>query len=442
MSGEQPSGSAMSGEQPSGSAMSSEAFSGSAMSSEQPPGSAMSSEQPPGSAMSREQPSGSAMSSEQPSGSAMSSEQPSGSAMSDLESASPLSPFEEISDEEALQIAAQPQLPPASVTLRDYVDQSETLSKLVLLGVDLSKVEQRPNVGNMLLRLDFETDIKERLFFLKEVGVEESHLGYFITKNPFILTESMENLQDRVSYLKSKKFSPTAVARMVSKAPYLLNFSVERLDNRLGFFQKELGLNVQKTMDLVTCLPRLLTGSLEPVKENLKVCQIELGFKENEVRHIVTRIPKLLTASKKKLTGIFDYLHNTMGIPHNLIVKFPQVCQIELGFKENEVRHIVTRIPKLLTASKKKLTGIFDYLHNTMGIPHNLIVKFPQALNAKLLRIKERHLFLKHLGRAQYGPAEPNYISLDRLVSLPDEVFCAEIALASLNDFEMFQKTL
>lgn len=44
----------------------------------------------------------------------------------------------------------------------------------------------------------------------------------------------------------SKKFSPTAVARMVSKAPYLLNFSVERLDNRLGFFQKELGLNVQK----------------------------------------------------------------------------------------------------------------------------------------------------------------------------------------------------
>ncbi|MBN3271709.1 MTEF3 factor, partial [Polyodon spathula] len=306
----------------------------------------------------------------------------------DLESASPLSPFEEISDEEALQIAVQPQLPPASVTLRDYVDQSETLSKLVLLGVDLSKLEQRPNVGNMLLRLDFETDIKERLFFLKEVGVEESHLGHFITKNPFILTESMENLQDRVSYLKSKKFSSTAVARMVSKAPYLLNFSVERLDNRLGFFQKELGLNVQKTMDLVTRLPRLLTGSLEPVKENLKVCQIELGF------------------------------------------------------QKNEVQHIVTRIPKLLTASKKKLTGIFDYLHNTMGIPHNLIVKFPQALNAKLLRIKERHLFLKHLGRAQYDPAEPNYISLDRLVSLPDEVFCTEIALASLNDFEMFQKTL
>ncbi|KAK1172593.1 transcription termination factor 3, mitochondrial [Acipenser oxyrinchus oxyrinchus] len=306
----------------------------------------------------------------------------------DLESASPLSPFEEISDEEALQIAAQPQLPPASVTLRDYVDQSETLSKLVLLGVDLSKLEQRPNVGNMLLRLDFETDIKEKLFFLKKVGVEESHLGHFITKNPFILRESMENLQDRVSYLESKKFSSTAVARMVSKAPYLLNFSVERLDNRLGFFQKELGLNVQKTMDLVTRLPRLLTGSLEPVKENLKVCQTELGF------------------------------------------------------KENEVRHIVTRIPKLLTASKKKLTGIFDYLHNTMGIPHNLIVKFPQALNAKLLRIKERHLFLKHLGRAQYDPAEPNYISLDRLVSLPDEVFCTEIALASLNDFEMFQKTL
>ncbi|XP_015213118.1 transcription termination factor 3, mitochondrial isoform X2 [Lepisosteus oculatus] len=306
----------------------------------------------------------------------------------ELEAAPPLSPFAELSEDDAVQISVHPVLPAVSVTLRDYVDQSETLSKLVLLGVDLSKLEQRPNVANMLLRLDFDADVKERLLFLKEVGVEETKLGPFLTKNPFILTESMEKLQARVSYLKVKKFSSEAIARMVSEAPFLLNFSVERLDNRLGFFQKQLGLNVQKTRDLVTRLPRLLCGSLEPVKENLKVCKIELGFQENEIQHIVTRVPKLLTANKKKLTGIFDYLHNTMGIPHSLIVKFPQV------------------------------------------------------FNAKLLRIKERHLFLKQLGRAQYDPAEPNYVSLDRLVSLPDEEFCTAVAMASLEDFEMFQKTL
>ncbi|XP_048384816.2 transcription termination factor 3, mitochondrial [Stegostoma tigrinum] len=306
----------------------------------------------------------------------------------ELDVAPPHSPFDEISEEAALQTETSPSFPPISFTLRDYVDQSETLTKLVLLGVDLSKLERRPNVANMLLRLDFNRDVKERLLFLKDVGVDDHLLGAFLTRNPFILTEDMENLQMRIQYLQSKKFSKEAISSMVSGAPYLLNFSVERLDNRLAFYQRELRLNVQKTRDLVTRLPKLLTGSLEPIKENLKVCRIELGFRDNEIQHMVISVPKLLLASKKKVTRTFDYLHNTMGIPHHLITKFPQV------------------------------------------------------FNAKFLRIKDRHLFLEHLGRAQYDPTQPNYISLDNLVATPDEVFCVKIAKGTLLDFEAFQKTL
>ncbi|XP_072107817.1 transcription termination factor 3, mitochondrial [Mobula birostris] len=298
------------------------------------------------------------------------------------------SPFQDLSEEEALRIEVSPLLPPTSFTLRDYVDRSETLTKLVLLGVDLSKLERRPNVANMLLRLDFDRDVKERLLFLKDVGVEKDFLGAFLTRNPFVLTENIENLQKRVQYLQSQKFNKEAISRMLSAAPYLLNFSVERLDNRLGFYQKELQLSKQKTRDLVTRLPKLLTNSLEPVKENLKVCRIELGFRDNEIQHMVTRVPKLLLASKSKLTRLFDYLHNTMGIPHHLITKFPQV------------------------------------------------------FNAKFLRVKDRHLFLEHLGRAQYDPSQPNYVSLENLAVLPDDVFCVTLAKATLLDFETFQKML
>ncbi|KAL4629766.1 transcription termination factor 3, mitochondrial [Arapaima gigas] len=308
--------------------------------------------------------------------------------LEDLDGAPALSPFEEISDEEAIQIQAQPTLPPVSISLRDYVNQSETLQQLVLLGVNLWKLEQRPNVGSMLLRLDFQKDVKNRLLFLKDLGVEDSQLGPLITRNPFILTESLENLKARAEYLKSKKFSPQSIASMVSKAPYLLNFSIERLDNRLSFYQQTLGLSAEKTRNLIIRLPRLLCGSLEPVKENLKVCELEFGFHTNEIQQIVTTIPKVLTANKKKMTEIFDYVHNVMGIPHSLIAKSPQV------------------------------------------------------LNSKMLRVKERHLFLQYLGRAQYDPTQPNYVSLDRLVSLPDSVFCSDVALASLKDFELFQKTL
>lgn len=42
---------------------------------------------------------------------------------------------------------------------------------------------------------------------------------------------------------------------------------------------------------------------------------------------MITRIPKMLTANKRKLTETFDYVHNVMRIPHHLIVKFPQVIQ-------------------------------------------------------------------------------------------------------------------
>ncbi|XP_058899613.1 transcription termination factor 3, mitochondrial [Kogia breviceps] len=305
-----------------------------------------------------------------------------------LDDLPPLSPLQPISEEEAIQIIADPPLPPSSFTLRDYVDHSETLKKLVLLGVDLSKIEKHPDAANLLLRLDFEKDIKQILLFLKDLGIEDNQLGTFLTKNYAIFSEDLENLKTRVAYLLSKNFSKVDIAQMVRNAPFLLSFSVERLDNRLGFFQKELELSVKKTRDLVIRLPRLLTGSLEPVKENMKVYRLELGFRHNEIQHMITKIPKMLTANKRKVTETFDYVHHVMRVPHHIMVKFPQV------------------------------------------------------FNSRLFKVKERHLFLAYLGRAQYDPGKPNYISLDKLVSVPDETFCEEMAKASVQDFEKFLKTL
>lgn len=52
----------------------------------------------------------------------------------DLDDVPPLSPLQPVSEQEAVRIVADPPLPPDSFTLRDYVDHSETLQKLVLLG--------------------------------------------------------------------------------------------------------------------------------------------------------------------------------------------------------------------------------------------------------------------------------------------------------------------
>ncbi|XP_057590733.1 transcription termination factor 3, mitochondrial isoform X3 [Hippopotamus amphibius kiboko] len=114
-----------------------------------------------------------------------------------LDELPPLSPLQPVSEEEAVQIIADPPLPPSSFTLRDYVDHSETLKKLVLLGVDLSKIEKHPDAANLLLRLDFEKDIKQILLFLKDLGIEDNQLGTILTKNYAIFSEDLENLKTR-----------------------------------------------------------------------------------------------------------------------------------------------------------------------------------------------------------------------------------------------------
>lgn len=146
----------------------------------------------------------------------------------DLDALSCPSPFEELSDEDAIQIFVPPNLPPTTFALRDYVDKSETLTNLVnlgmfflyvvhaslidvspyvtttlFLGVNLSKLEERPNVGSMLVRLDFQEDVVPRLLFLKDLGVQDFQLGLMLTKNPFLLTESLENLQARSEVMMS-----------------------------------------------------------------------------------------------------------------------------------------------------------------------------------------------------------------------------------------------
>lgn len=52
-------------------------------------------------------------------------------------------------------------------------------------------------MGSMLVRLDFQKDVVPLLFFLKDLGVQDVQLGPMLTKNPFVLTESLENLQTR-----------------------------------------------------------------------------------------------------------------------------------------------------------------------------------------------------------------------------------------------------
>lgn len=112
---------------------------------------------------------------------------------------------------------------PESFNIAGYVNKSETLQKLLHLNVNLSKIEKKPYVVNKILKLDFDRDMKNHIYFLKDyVGLDNT--GNFLTKNPLILCESVEDLQVRINYLKSKRFTMNEIQRIIINNPFWLMF--------------------------------------------------------------------------------------------------------------------------------------------------------------------------------------------------------------------------
>jgi len=137
-----------------------------------------------------------------------------------------------------------PALPKKSFSLAPYVNESKTLRSLVMLGVNLSKIEKQDiRVAERIMKLDFEHDVKPVLLFLHQCDVKECDIGECITRNPRLLYESIDDMQVRVNYLESKRFSKDAIATIVSKEPRVLTATTKETDAQLGYLQQEFMLS-------------------------------------------------------------------------------------------------------------------------------------------------------------------------------------------------------
>ncbi|GAB0087840.1 Transcription termination factor 3, mitochondrial [Sergentomyia squamirostris] len=269
-----------------------------------------------------------------------------------------------------------------------YINKSETLQQLLKLGVDLYKIERRKGLENFLLKLDFEHDMKHVIKFLHDQGISPDRLGQFLTKNPLIFKENCDDLQVRINYLESKKFQRDEIIRIIDNNPFWLMFSTQRIDKRLGFFQKSFYLTGREVRQLVCTAPRLITYSMEHIR--------------------------MSTFSVKE----------------------------EMGYETLEAKKLLLKIPKLWMINHDSLMERFDYVHKDMEISHEQLLKDPYILLSRTFRIRQRHDFLKYLGKAQYDPKKDLYISLKNLVVGSDEEFAINIARSSIPVYQNFLKTL
>ncbi|XP_039280522.1 transcription termination factor 3, mitochondrial isoform X2 [Nilaparvata lugens] len=178
------------------------------------------------------------------------------------------------------------------------------------------------------------------------------------------------------------------VTRIITKEPFWLSKSTQEIDRRLGFFQKYFNLNGDEVRLLTCRRPKLILRNLDDVK--IKT----FAFKE------------------------------------------------EMGFNDIEVKTILLDKPKLFMLDRNQLVEQFDYVHNVMKLSHDAILKHVMLLGNRKFRTEQRHSFLVSLGRAQYDPALPQYVSPSSLLLGDDLQFCTNVAKASVESFNLFLKTL
>jgi len=276
-----------------------------------------------------------------------------------------------------------------TVSLASLVNESETLQKLVDLGVKLSYWDNSDKLG-LAVKLDFDRDVAPVVRFLADFGVPHDKIGNVLTRGADLLETPEEDLMARTSYLISKKFTKDDIATIIVKDPHWLLFKVKGIDGRLGFLQKTFSL----------------TGP--------------------EMRALVLRFPRLVTIRK-----LVD-----------LITKKNFTFKEEMGFEKAEMKRMLLTQPEIYTGkSSDYMVQQFNLLHNEAGITHEVLAEFPTSLRRSPFVTGGRIQFLTYIKRDQFCPTLPNYVSPDILTDSPDEEFC-EFLGCELDFFHKFLRTI
>jgi hypothetical protein len=78
-----------------------------------------------------------------------------------------------------------------------------------------------------------------------------------------------------------------------------------------------------------------------------------------------------------------------------------------------------------------------------MGMARAEVLACPYVFNPRGTKTAiTRHKYLKLIQRDQFNPKKPNYVSLESIVDMDDEMFCEKVAKRPMQDFYDFQKTL
>lgn len=84
----------------------------------------------------------------------------------------------------------------------------------------------------------------------------------------------------------------------------------------------------------------------------------------------------------------------------------------------------------------------YDIIMREMKIPQQMILQTPSLLQIRAFVLRERHGFLKTLGRAQYDRKMDLYVPLESIFHGTNEEFAVNVAKSTYDEFEQYLRTL
>lgn len=277
---------------------------------------------------------------------------------------------------------------PQSGNLAPYVYSSYTLSQMVRLGVDLSKLESVPGAANMLVKLDFHQSIEPVIWKLHGHGFSLEQIARLFTVFPKVLQLSSEEIDTRIGYFLQHNFVQADVVQMFFKHPTILELSPVDVDRQLASIQTVFQLSA------------------------------------DELRKSVVAVPKLILHPLGKTKDIYVVLSKMMG------------------FSNEAVRQMVCQNATLLVTERDRLAQNFMFMHSRLNLPLERIQQWSTVLSSAPHLLSQRATFLVRRGLFQSDPTKPLYTPLSEVVNGDDAQFCERFGLVDEDQYNVFLKTL
>ncbi|EDO34301.1 predicted protein [Nematostella vectensis] len=254
------------------------------------------------------------------------------------------------------------------------------------IGVSLEKVNKQLDISRLSL-----DRVKGKVGILQGIGLNKE-VGSVISARPSILVIKDEVIYSRVKAMRDVGIKPDALMYVVRKSPGILTARTEEtLIEKVKFLQ---GLAVKP----------------------------KLG--REEVLHLLTKCPDIIASCS------IASLHDKINFMEKV-----------LRFNHHQLRNILLKQPRVLTFSKEGMKAKYRYCYEEMNASCNSIARCPRLFQCSLKRIKERHLFLRHVGRLKEDMIVDDY-GLGVILSPNEKIFAEKIALSSLEEFNDFRHSL